>query len=447
MKRKYFFGTDGVRGCANKPPITAETTLKLGISAGHYFNSASGSKRVIIGKDTRRSGYMLENALTAGLTAVGMNVFFLGPVPTPAVGILTKSMRADVGIMISASHNPFSDNGIKFFGPDGFKLSEADELKIENLMSQELPLAPAKDIGRARRINDGLGRYTEAVKTTLPSSFSLEGFKIVIDCANGASYKAAPEILWELGADVVEIGTKPDGYNINFNCGSVYPEKAASEVLRTGADLGICLDGDADRVVLIDEKGRIANGDQLMAVIATHWQESGRLRGKGVVSTVMSNLGFEKYLNSKGLNLKRTPVGDRHVIAAMRKGNFNLGGEQSGHVILSDFMSTGDGLVAGLQFLASILDKKSAASKLLNTFKPYPQVVKSIQGTNLPGLLKRKPVISTMKEVEMMLGSEGRLFIRQSGTEPVIRVMVEHYNQGLVSEVVEMMSEALVESK
>ena len=309
---KNFFGTDGIRGRANTPPITAEVALRLGISAGHYFRSASGTKRVVIGKDTRRSGYMLENAMTAGFTSVGMNVFLLGPLPTPAIGMLTKSMRADLGVMISASHNPFSDNGIKFFGPDGFKLSDFDELKIEALYKKELPLVSSELIGRASRITDGLGRYIEVVKTTLPSSFTLEGLKIVIDCANGASYKAAPEVLWELGAEVIELGNHPDGYNINLNCGSMYPEKATEVVLREKAHLGICLDGDADRVILIDEKGNKVNGDQFMALIASFWQKIGRLRGNGIVATVMSNLGFERYLNELNLHLKRTPVGDRY---------------------------------------------------------------------------------------------------------------------------------------
>ena len=362
---KKFFGTDGIRGKANTSPITAEIALRLGISAGHYFRSALGTKRVVIGKDTRRSGYMLENAMTAGFTSVGMNVFLLGPLPTPAIGMLTKSMRADLGVMISASHNPFSDNGIKFFGPDGFKLSDSDELKIEALFKKELPLASSELIGRASRITDGLGRYIEVVKTTLPSSFTLEGLKIVIDCANGASYKAAPEVLWELGAEVIELGNHPDGYNINLNCGSLYPEKATEVVLREKAHLGICLDGDADRVILIDEKGNKVNGDQFMALIAGFWHQSGRLRGNGIVATVMSNLGFERYLNEINLHLKRTPVGDRYVLEEMRKSNYNLGGEQSGHIIMTDYMTTGDGLVAALQFLAAMVDGEKPASELL----------------------------------------------------------------------------------
>ena len=435
---KKIFGTDGVRGRANVSPITAEVALRLGISAGHYFRSVLGTKRVVIGKDTRRSGYMLENAMTAGFTAVGMNVFLLGPLPTPAIGMLTKSMRADLGVMISASHNPFSDNGIKFFGPDGFKLSDSDELKIEELFREELPLVPSELIGRASRITDGLGRYIEVVKTTLPTSFTLEGLKIVIDCANGASYRAAPEVLWELGAEVIEIGNNPNGYNINLDCGSMHPKKAIDAVLSEKAHLGICLDGDADRVILIDEKGDQVNGDQFMALIASFWQKSGRLRGDGIVATVMSNLGFEKYLNGLGLTLKRTLVGDRYVLEEMRKSNYNLGGEQSGHIIMTDYMTTGDGLVAALQFLAALVERGKPASELLKNFEPFPQITRNVACSFEMDLLSKESVKKIITESEKKLGRDGRLLIRKSGTEPLIRVMAEHPDARLIEEVTQL---------
>ena len=434
---KKIFGTDGVRGRANTPPITADVALRLGISAGHYFRTALGTKRVIIGKDTRRSGYMLENAMTAGFTSVGMNVFLLGPLPTPAIGLLTKSMRADLGVMISASHNPFNDNGIKFFGPDGFKLSDLDELKIEGLYGEELPLVSSELIGRASRITDGLGRYIEIVKTTLPPSFSLDGLKIVIDCANGASYRAAPEVLWELGAEVVEIGNRPNGYNINLDSGSVYPEKAIKTVLREKAHLGICLDGDADRVILIDEKGHQVNGDQIMALLASFWQKNGRLKGDGIVATVMSNLGFERYLNGINLHLKRTLVGDRYVVEEMRRSNYNLGGEQSGHIIMTDYMTTGDGLAAALQCLTALVDYGRPASELLNKFEPYPQVIESIRYAGATDLLEKDSVKRIISNCKKRLGGDGRLLIRKSGTEPLIRIMVEHCDSNLIKEIVQ----------
>ena len=444
---KKIFGTDGARGLANRPPITAEIALRLGISAGHYFRSELGASRVIIGKDTRRSGYMLENALTAGFTSVGMNVFLLGPVPTPAVGLLTGSMRADLGVMVSASHNPFEDNGIKFFGPDGFKLSDSDEMEIEKLFLKNLPLIESAGIGRARRINDGLGRYMEVVKTSFPSTMRLDGLKVVVDCANGASYKAAPEVLWELGAEVIAIGNNPDGYNINLNCGSMHPELAAKEVIRSGADLGICLDGDADRVIIIDEKGRVSDGDQLMALIATYWKKRGILRGNGVVATVMSNLGLEQYLNSLGLELTRTLVGDRYVVEKMRTNNFNLGGEQSGHLIMTDFMTTGDGLAGGLQFLVALLDSGEKASKLLDVFTAYPQSIKnvSIERSNKP--LNSIEVRRCVENVKELLGKDGRIIIRESGTEPVIRVMVEHPDKSLTDSLSEEVVEAIRSKK
>lgn len=438
MKRKIF-GTDGVRGRANVPPITAEIALRLGLSAGHYFRSALGTKRVVIGKDTRRSGYMLENAMTAGFTSVGMNVFLLGPLPTPAIGMLTKSMRADLGVVISASHNQFDDNGIKFFGPDGFKLSDADELKIEELFLRELPLVSSQEIGRASRITDGLGRYIEVVKTSLAPSFSLEGIKVVIDCANGSSYRAAPEVLWELGAEVIEVGNNPNGYNINLQCGSVHPQTAAEVVVKEKADLGICLDGDADRVVLINEKGHVVNGDQLMAQIANFWMRTNRLKGNGIVASVMSNLGFERYLNEIGLQLKRTAVGDRYVVEEMRRLNYNLGGEQSGHIIMTDYMTTGDGLVAALQFLAALVDTGKNASELLDNFEPYPQIIRNIEYSGEIDLLTKDSVKKLIKECNLRLGNDGRLLIRKSGTEPVLRIMAEHHDSNLIENVIQLL--------
>ena len=442
MKRKIF-GTDGVRGKANVSPITAEIALSLGLSAGHYFRTASGTKRVVIGKDTRRSGYMLENAMTAGFTSVGMNVFLLGPLPTPAIGMLTKSMRADLGVVISASHNPFYDNGIKFFGPDGFKLSDEDELNIERLCLEQLPLVASEAIGRASRINDGLGRYIEVVKTTVRPSFSLEGLKIVIDCANGASYRAAPEVLWELGAEVIQVGNNPNGYNINLGCGSMHPEIAAEVVLREKADLGICLDGDADRLVLINEKGHQVNGDQVMALIASFWKKNDRLRGDGIVATVMSNLGLERYLRKIGLDLKRTSVGDRYVVEEMRRSNYNLGGEQSGHIVMTDYMSTGDGLVAALQCLEALVVNERTASEMLNRFEPYPQVIKNIAFAQNIEILETDSMKKIISSFEKRLGNDGRLLIRKSGTEPLLRIMAEHHDENLIEEVIQKITNAL----
>ena len=439
MRRKIF-GTDGVRGKANVSPITAEVALRLGLSAGHYFRSSFGTKRVVIGKDTRRSGYMLENAMTAGFTSVGMNVFLLGPLPTPAIGMLTKSMRADLGVVISASHNPFYDNGIKFFGPDGFKLSDQDELKIEALFLENPPLVSSENIGSASRITDGLGRYIEVVKTALAPSFTLEGFKIVIDCANGASYKAAPEVLWELGAEVIEVANKPDGFNINLRCGSTNTDRAAEVVLAEKADLGICLDGDGDRVVLINEKGQEVNGDQLLALIARFWKENDRLKGNGIVATIMSNLGFERYLNGIGVQLKRTPVGDRYVVEEMMRSSFNLGGEQSGHIIMSDYMTTGDGLVAALQFLSVLALQSKPASELLNIFEPYPQIIKNVAYSDGSDLLERGSIKKIIAQSEKRLGDNGRLLIRRSGTEPVVRIMAEHHDATLIKDIVQNIS-------
>ena len=377
MQKKYF-GTDGIRGRANEFPMTAESALKIGMAAGQYFkNNTKNVNRVVIGKDTRLSGYMFENALTAGLTSMGMNVLLLGPVPTPAVGILTPSMRADLGIMISASHNPHEDNGIKFFGPDGFKLSDEAEQNIEELIGKDLRNVGLTDIGRAKRIEDGLFRYVERVKSSFPSGMRLDGMKVVIDCANGAGYRAAPEVLWELGADVIPVGVNPNGLNINKNCGSTNPQIAAEAVVSHGADVGICLDGDADRIILIDSEGNIADGDQIMGVIASRWFEDGLLTGSGIATTVMSNLGLERFLKQRGISMERTQVGDRYVVEHMRKSGFNLGGEQSGHIILSDFSTTGDGLIAGLQFLAEIIRSERGSNDLARIFEPVPQLLKN----------------------------------------------------------------------
>ncbi|MEE9453490.1 MAG: phosphoglucosamine mutase [Paracoccaceae bacterium] len=436
MTRKYF-GTDGIRGEANTHPMTAEFALRLGIAAGRYFRKDVDTPRVVIGKDTRRSGYMLENALTAGFTSVGMNVFLLGPVPTPAVGLLTRSMRADLGVMISASHNPFTDNGIKFFGPDGYKLSDAAEIAIEQMLDgAPLKLAQPKNIGRARRIDGDRARYMEFAKTTIPRGMKLDGLKIVIDCANGAAYKTAPEVLWELGADVIAMGISPDGYNINLNCGSTHTEAAAARVLSEGADLGICLDGDADRVMIIDETGRVADGDQIMGLIATRWADAGRLAGDTLVATVMSNLGLEHHLEARGLKLLRTKVGDRHVVEAMRAGGYNLGGEQSGHIVLSDYVTTGDGLISGLQFLAAMVDTGQPASKLAQVFETVPQQLKNVRFKTGETPLDAPSVKAAIVDGETRLKGKGRLLIRKSGTEPLIRVMGESEDEALLEQVV-----------
>jgi len=424
--QKRYFGTDGIRGRVNEFPMTAENALKIGIAAGHFFkNNEKKVHRVVIGKDTRLSGYMLENALTAGLTSMGMNVLLLGPVPTPAVGILTPSMRADLGIMISASHNPHEDNGIKFFGPDGFKLSDEAEQTIEELIGKELSNVGLIDIGRAKRIEDGLFRYVERVKSSFPSGMRLDGMKVVIDCANGAGYRAAPEVLWELGAEVIPVGVNPNGLNINKNCGSTNPQRAAEAVVSHGADVGICLDGDADRVILIDSDGIIADGDQIMGVIASRWSEDGLLAGSGIATTVMSNLGLERFLSQRGISMERTQVGDRYVVELMRKSGFNLGGEQSGHIILSDFSTTGDGLIAGLQFLAEIIRSERSSKELAHTFEPVPQLLKNASFRAGSDPLAKPSVIKAIKAAEAKLKNNGRLLIRRSGTEPLIRVMAE----------------------
>lgn len=437
MARKYF-GTDGVRGRANQYPMTAEIALRIGAAVGQYFrNDDTKVHRVVIGKDTRLSGYMFENALTAGLTSAGMNVLLLGPVPTPAVGLLTPSMRADLGIMISASHNPHEDNGIKFFGPDGFKLSDHVEAEIELLIENGVAPAPVEAIGRAQRIDDGLFRYVERVKSSFPNGMRLDGMKVVIDCANGAAYRAAPEVLWELGAEVIAVGISPNGININDKCGSTAPQTAAETVVSHGADVGICLDGDADRVIIIDETGMVADGDQLMALMATRWASNRQLRGDTLVSTVMSNLGLERYLCEHGIALERTAVGDRYVVERMREGGFNLGGEQSGHIVMSDYSTTGDGLMAGLQFLAEIVRTGTPASQLINVFDPVPQLLKNVRFTPSEDPLNAPKVQQQIYAAEAALGDTGRLLIRKSGTEPLIRVMAECEDQALLIETVD----------
>jgi phosphoglucosamine mutase len=441
---RNLFGTDGVRGTANTYPMTAEMALRLGEAAGRYFRRDGGdSHRVVIGKDTRLSGYMLENALTAGLTGTGMNVLLLGPVPTPAVGFLTRSMRADMGIMISASHNPHQDNGIKFFGPDGFKLSDEAELEIEALAGGKVTLAPPEQIGRAKRIEDGRGRYQEYAKTTFPTGRRLDGLKVVIDCANGAAYRAAPEVLWELGAEVIPVGVAPNGTNINLNCGSTHTDTAAQAVVAHGADVGICLDGDADRVMILDQTGRVADGDQIMALLAGRWADEGRLNGGTLVASVMSNLGLERFLTGRGLRLERAPVGDRYVVEAMRRGGWNLGGEQSGHIVMTDYATTGDGLIAGLQFLAEMARTGQPASALVQSFEVVPQLLKNVRYGAGAEPLASPAVQVVIKDAEARLTGRGRLLIRKSGTEPLIRVMAECEDEAMLVEVVEGIVEAV----
>lgn len=437
MTRKLF-GTDGVRGRANSYPMTAEMALRLGAAAGRFFRRDNGrDHRVVIGKDTRLSGYMLENALTAGFTSTGMNVLLLGPVPTPAVGLLTPSMRADVGVMISASHNPATDNGIKFFGPDGFKLSDEAEAEIESLLEAGVEPARAEYIGRAKRIDDGRFRYVERVKGTFPSGLTLEGIRVVIDCANGAAYRAAPEVLWELGAEVIPIGVSPDGFNINDGVGSTSTAAAAAKVRESRADVGICLDGDADRVILLDETGKEADGDQIMALLAERWAAEDRLAGGTLVATVMSNLGLERFLGDRGLKLHRTAVGDRYVVEAMRAHGLNLGGEQSGHIVMTDYATTGDGLMAALQFLAEMVRTGEPASALSRRFAPVPQLLRNVRYAAGTAPLERDPVKAAIAAAEARLTGQGRLLIRKSGTEPLIRVMAEAEDAALMSAVVD----------
>lgn len=435
MARK-FFGTDGVRGRANTSPMTADMALRLGAAAGQHFSRGKGTHRVVIGKDTRRSGYMLENALTAGLTSVGMDVFLLGPIPTPAVGMLTRSMRADLGVMISASHNPHHDNGIKFFGPDGFKLSDEVELELERLLDAEPVLAAPEKIGRASRIDGDRARYIEFAKMTFPRNLRLDGLRVVIDCANGAAYKTAPEVLYELGAEIIPLGVSPNGFNINKDVGSTALDAAAEAVRSTRADIGIALDGDADRVMILDENGKVADGDQIMGLIAARWGAEGRLAGNTLVATIMSNLGLERHMEAQGLTLLRTAVGDRYVVEAMREGGYNLGGEQSGHIVFRDYVTTGDGLIAGLQFLAAMAATGQKASELAETFTPVPQKLQNVRFKTGTDPLAADAVTAAIRDGEAKMGKSGRLVIRKSGTEPLIRVMGECEDATLLDQIV-----------
>jgi phosphoglucosamine mutase len=436
MARKYF-GTDGIRGTANEGTMTAETALRVGMAAGRVFRRGDHRHRVVIGKDTRLSGYMLEPALTAGFTSMGMDVFLFGPLPTPAVAMLTRSLRADLGVMISASHNSFEDNGIKFFGPDGFKLSDEIELEIEHHIDNGLAdnLASSRDLGRAKRIDDAQARYIEHVKHSFPRDLTLEGLRIVIDCANGAAYKVAPAVLYELGADVVTVGTEPNGFNINDDCGSTAPQRMCATVRERRADIGIALDGDADRLIICDENGHVIDGDQIMALIARSWKAADKLSAPGIVSTVMSNLGLERYLATLGLDLVRTQVGDRYVVEHMRKAGFNVGGEQSGHIVLKDFGTTGDGLVAALQVLAVLKAEDKPVSELCHLFDPLPQLLKNVRFKKGEPL-GEADVKDAIREGEARLGKGGRLVIRKSGTEPLIRVMGEGDDETLLRAVV-----------
>ena len=442
MTRKLF-GTDGIRGTANSDPMTAETALKVAMATAAQFRNGDHRHQVVIGKDTRLSGYMIEPALTSGFVSMGMDVLLVGPMPTPAIAMLTRSLRADIGVMISASHNPYQDNGIKLFGPDGYKLSDAVELAIEERIAENgfgPDLASPRRLGRVRRLEEPQGRYIESAKNTFPRHLTLHGLKIVVDCANGAAYKVAPRVLWELGAELVPVGVDPDGFNINDKCGATATERMQEMVAVHNADLGIALDGDADRLILADEHGERVDGDQLMALIAASWADAGRLSGGGIVATVMSNLGLERFLDGKGLKLHRTKVGDRYVVEAMRAKGFNIGGEQSGHVVLSDYATTGDGLVAALQVLAVIQQSGRPASEVSRVFEPVPQLLRNVrysaaggQSTPLDNVL----VQAAIKGGEKKLGKSGRLVIRKSGTEPLIRVMGEGDDAALVESVVD----------
>ncbi len=444
MARKYF-GTDGIRGTTNVSTMTAAMAMKVGMAAGAHFARGDHRHRVVIGKDTRLSGYMLENAMVAGFTSVGMDVVLVGPMPTPAVALLTQSMRADMGVMISASHNPYADNGIKLFGPDGYKLSDEDELAIEALIDGEVPLAPAANIGRARRVEDARGRYIHAAKSTFPGDLTLDGLKIVVDCANGAAYQVAPSALWELGAEVIAIGVTPNGKNINDGVGSTAPDTLCETVVASGAQIGIALDGDADRLIVADETGRVIDGDQLMALIAGGWARQGRLSGGGLVTTVMSNLGLERHLAAQGLGMVRTAVGDRYVLEKMRSSGYNVGGEQSGHIILSDYATTGDGLVAALQVLAELVRAGAPASEVLHRFDPLPQILKNVRFKGGKPLDDPR-VKDAIAAAEAELDGNGRLVIRASGTEPVIRVMAEGDDRGQVEAVVDRVCDAVREA-
>jgi phosphoglucosamine mutase len=435
---RRLFGTDGIRGTANAHPMTAEIALRLGQAAGRHFTRGKHRHRVVIGKDTRLSGYMIEPALVAGFVGAGMDVVLVGPLPTPAIAMLTRSLRADLGVMISASHNPFEDNGIKLFGPDGFKLSDETEAEIEAMMEGDpgAHLATADRLGRASRLDDAAGRYIEVAKASFPRGLRLDGLKIVVDCANGAAYKVAPTVLWELGAELVSVGVKPDGVNINRGCGSTVPEFLSAEVRRSGAHLGLALDGDADRLILADETGAIIDGDQVLGLIARSWGAAGRLAGGGVVATVMSNLGLERFLEGRGLQLHRTAVGDRYVVEKMRAEGFNVGGEQSGHMILSDYATTGDGLLAALQVLAVLVEEGRSASDACRVFTPLPQILKSVRFAG-PSPLEATAVRAAIAAAEVELAATGRLLIRKSGTEPVVRVMAEGEDETQVRRIVD----------
>jgi phosphoglucosamine mutase len=436
MTRRYF-GTDGIRGLSNRFPMTPDLAMRVGIAAGTLFRRGGHRHRVVIGKDTRLSGYMLENAMVAGFTAAGLDAFVLGPIPTPAVAMLTRSLRCDIGVMISASHNPFADNGIKLFGPDGYKLSDELELQIEDLLEKDIygQLASAHDIGRAKRIDGVHDRYIEFAKRTLPRDVTLHGLRVAIDCANGAAYKVAPAVLWELGAEVVTIGNEPNGTNINLECGSTHPDALQKKVHEVRADIGIALDGDADRVIIVDENGTVIDGDQLMAVVAETWAQDGTLRGNGIVATVMSNLGLERFLGDKGLSLARTKVGDRYVVEHMRSHDFNVGGEQSGHIVLSDHGTTGDGLVAALQILAAVKRTGKTVSEICHRFDPVPQLLRNVRFSGGKPL-EDAVVKQAIAEAEAELAKSGRLVIRPSGTEPLIRVMAEGDDKEQVERIV-----------
>jgi phosphoglucosamine mutase len=434
MARQYF-GTDGIRGRANAGVLTAATAMKVGQAAGRHFLRGSHKHRVVIGKDTRLSGYMMETALVSGFTSVGMDVILTGPLPTPAIALLTREMRADIGVMISASHNPFADNGIKLFGPDGFKLSDADEEAIEQAMGEEIPLAQAEQIGRAKRIDDAAGRYIHAIKQSLPDEIRLDGLKIVVDCAHGAAYNVAPSAIWELGAEVIAMGVTPNGLNINDGVGSTSLDAIKERVVTEGADIGIALDGDADRLIVIDEQGQAVDGDQIMALIGSRLAEQGKLKGGGVVATVMSNLGLERFLAAKGLALVRAKVGDRYVLEEMKKGGYNVGGEQSGHMILLDHATTGDGCIAALQVLGALVQSGKKASELLHLFDPVPQLLRNVRYSG-GAPLENATVKSTIAAAEAALNGRGRLVIRPSGTEPLIRVMAEGDDPKQVEQVV-----------
>jgi phosphoglucosamine mutase len=446
MTRKYF-GTDGIRGRTNTAKLTPELAMKAGMAAGRIFTRGDHRHRVVIGKDTRLSGYMIESALVSGFTAVGMDVFQFGPLPTPAVAMLTRSLRANIGVMITASHNPYEDNGIKFFGPDGQKLSDDVEMEIEKLMAGGLEqgLVPSAKIGRAKRIDDSQARYIEFAKRTFPRNLRLDGMRIVIDCANGAAYKVAPDVLWELGADIVTLGVSPDGTNINQDCGSTVPQAMCARVRETRADFGIALDGDADRVVMADEKGQVIDGDQILALIAKSWSKSGRLKGDGVVGTVMSNAGLDHYLSSLDLRLARAQVGDRYVLEEMKKGGFNVGGEQSGHIILSDVSTTGDGLVAALQVLAVLAQEDKPASEAAHLYNPLPQILENVRFKKGSPLDDAR-VKSSIEDANARLGTSGRILVRKSGTEPLIRVMAEGEDEKLVRAVVRQIASAIEEA-